>query len=308
MVPPIPEKEYSLRFTPDLVQYRRRELGRFLERISSDPQLSQSQAFYTFLTVESMSLVRDTAQESFSEPQVSSFFSNMLNSVTTLASTLVTEAQEVDPEFTRQSEYLEDLKEKLELFHRTNTEYLLRRERTIACSIKLATSLGELEEFERQKAQNLADNYGKLAETLLNVANLDQTLSTQEAELFGDSLRDQARFTSAPQRLLNGRTEALRQYQLSQMNKIAKEKAVEEAPEKVELGAELNKLEQLEEENKQIFERKTNLLKQELEKYKKIKFRELRFALREVARENIEFGEQSIAQWKDFQRFLNDTK
>eukprot|EP01126_Amoeba_proteus_P037649 TRINITY_DN3895_c0_g2_i1.p1 TRINITY_DN3895_c0_g2~~TRINITY_DN3895_c0_g2_i1.p1 ORF type:complete len:376 (+),score=87.01 TRINITY_DN3895_c0_g2_i1:69-1196(+) len=308
LVPTIPEKEYSLRFTPDIVQYRRREFGRFLERISSDHRLSQSQSFYMFLTADSMFFVRDSTVQKSPEPQISSFFSNVLNSVASLTSTLTTEIQEVDPQFVEYDVYLEELKDKFEFFHQINAEYVRIRDESIACSIQLATSVEILEEFEEQTSPSLAEKYGKLAETLLNVAKLDQILSRQETELLGDSLRDQGRFTSAPQRLLNGRMEVMRQYQLAQRDTTEKEIEKLQYPTNQDLVAELKKLKSLEEEKKQIFEKKSIQLKEELEVYKKLKFGELRFVLREVARENIECGEQSVAQWKEFQQFLKETE
>jgi len=224
-----------------------------------------------------------------------------------MATNLTTDPLEIDTSFTQKQLYLEDLKNKLDVLHKSMTEYLARREDSITAAIKLANSVGVLEDFERQKAQTLSCHYGKLSEVMLSIAKLDQTMAKHELEMFGDALRDQGRYTDAPKRLLDCRLEALKQYQLAQANKAAKQEKSDSGS-TAETAIELKKAVDEEAEKKRNYEDLTTKIKEQLNLYRDFKSHNLRLALRELARENIEFGEQSIALWKDLGRTIAEVE
>jgi len=49
LIPPIPEKGLINRFSPEFVEYRRKELERFMKRITNHHTLKEDEALITFI-------------------------------------------------------------------------------------------------------------------------------------------------------------------------------------------------------------------------------------------------------------------
>jgi len=56
LIPPLPEKVIFDRFSPEIVEYRRKELERFLKRVLSHAYLGKSQHVKTFLTANEITM------------------------------------------------------------------------------------------------------------------------------------------------------------------------------------------------------------------------------------------------------------
>jgi len=282
-------------------------LGRFLTRLVTHPDLKLSKSLDVFLTAtrDEFNASRDTpAQEKSGSSSSSSFFNNVLSSVTSLATSLTTTVQEVDRSFTDQQFYIETLQEKLEiLLDAVGRDKELKTE-LANNTVELARAVESLEKQEKKKSQRLAEYFSKLSETLSATSALENTLFKNEEEKVEDIFKEQTRFTSSALRILEHRQDILKQYQIAQNTTKAKQDKVAGTDTE---ALELAKAQEHEEELKVQFEAVSSNVKEQLGVFKDIKSKEFRLALLAMAKENIEYGEQSIALWKDMGRALESS-
>jgi len=93
-------------------------------------------------------------------------------------------------------------------------------------------------------------------------------------------------------------------YQIAQQN--LSNKAINTSTEK--LALEKQEAEQKVASEKEKFEDFTKKVKDQVEDYKNEKSKLMRWALRELVRENIEYGEQVISSWKELGTMIENMK
>jgi len=150
-----------------------------------------------------------------------------------------------------------------------------------------------MEKFEGVHKESATQLYfGQLSETCQSITELDQTVVKNETMMFEDAVTDHKRLSEGAKRLLVNRKELLGQHQQAQAD-VAKGQA-EATDREAEKKKELDDL-SLE-------------IKTQLEGFKANKSHEMRWALRELVRENIEYGQQLLSLWKDMDRQLDKTE
>jgi len=294
-------------------------LGRFLSRLITHPELCHSKSIDSFLSATDEEFTAIKAANPIAEAQegstqsapaqgasaqgaaaaaaASAFFSSVLSTVSNMATSLTTDLQEVDGSFTEKEIYLEDLRERLTILLGATTHNTQLNTQQVEQSVNFAKELDNAESYERKTAPEVSENLAKLKDVELAVADLYQKLVQNQVEMFEDALKDQIAYTQSVDRLLKNRQEALKQYQLA----IATSRAKQEKS----TADELIKAQEHEQHSKEQFEELSEKVKSQLELYRANKSRSVRLALRELARENIEYGEQSIAMWKDYAKSVN---
>jgi len=294
LVPPIPTKDALGRFTKEVVLYRRREFNRFLKRVVHHPSISKSKNVDAFLNLTEEEFAKFIAPEKAATERASSFFSSVFTSVSTLATTLTTDVQETDPWFSTQDSYLQDLNRDFSALRiATNANTKIKAD-LIQTLKGLSDGCCAMEKFEGvHKQQSTSLYFGKLSEVCQSVGDLDETVVKNETEFFEDAVTDHHRLTVAAQRLLTNRKQAQAFYQDAQAQTA--KGSDPEAPTK-------------EAEKKQTFDTYTANSKEQLENFHANKSKEMRWALRELVRENIEYGEQMLATWKEMERQLDKTE
>jgi len=203
--------------------------------------------------------------------------------------------QETDPWFTTQEQYVDDLiRDFGNLQSRTNANTRVKSE-NIQTLRELSDACCAMEKFEGINKQNSTSLYfGKLSEVTQSIAELDITVSRNETEMFEESVTDHARLSQAGKRILSNRKDVLAQYRQAEAD------AVKLASDPEAKNRESEKKDQLDATSKEV--------KTQLEAFKQNKSHEMRWALRELVRENIEYGEQMLALWKEMDRQLDKTE
>jgi len=124
IIPPLPEKTIFDRFSPEFVEYRRKELERFLKRTLVNPELSQSPSLRTFLTANEATMEVERAKPKVEAPtptklkEEKSFFASFTATLTSAASAVTgpsVELKETDPFFEAQKVYLTNLDQQLQV-------------------------------------------------------------------------------------------------------------------------------------------------------------------------------------------------
>jgi len=279
LIPPIPEKQIIHRLASTFVEYRRKELERFLHRVLSHPKLSKSQFLSPFLTASETGMSeqrgvkfqRKTAQE---EGQVSAFFGWAAQKIGT-ATGQSEPTKEVDSSFDDLKTYVVGLNEQLVAFEAQVALNINKKKELDVTLVDFSLSAGELSRTEKSQDPLLAEFWGKLSESLKKMSALNAELSQNETNKFDDVLKDYVRLTEAGKFLLENRFELLGKLQIAQ----AKNSATVS-----ELQAELKSI--------------SENVQQELETFKATKTDEIRASLREIVRINMEHQQQVVNLWK----------
>lgn len=290
LIPPIPSKDALGRFTKGVVQYRRREFNRFLDRIIHHETLSQSKNVHAFLHLSEGEFQKFVDPEKPAAEKASSFFSNFVSTVSAVATSLTVDVIEIDPWFSAQEQYLTTLEEELTALKAgTNANTRVKSE-LVGTLRALADGCCEVEKFEGINDQKSTSLYfGKMSEICQAIADLDETVVKNETEFFEDAVTDKLRLTVAAKRLLDNRSKLLGEYQ--------------EAAKAADPEAKTR-----EQQKKQELDDLSVNVRTQIEGFKAAKSHEMRFALRELVRENIEHGEQMVALWKDMSKHLDQTE
>jgi len=293
LVPPIPEKDALFRFDPDVIGYRKRELNRFLGRLTRNPIFMNEKATEVFLygTEKDMSAIMTEV-----DPTQGGFFASMVLSVTGLAKELTTDMPLTVPVeedwFAIQENYLQDAGDYFNYVKRcVNANVQLKKEKQLS----QISVVNQIQSDDWQDIVNKNDDhdsiyYDKFAEVLGQIVDLNQKMIVNETEMFEDAAMDQHRLAFAARRLILNRQNAKLKYRVSK-NNISKNYTG-------------RALEEKKNEEKKKFKETSETVKSQVEQYEKEKFIVCRDALRELARENIEYGQQTIALWKELRATL----
>jgi len=159
----------------------------------------------------------------------------------------------------------------------------------------LAEQIHIMSGLEQDRDKVVAHYYNLYHDILLQKSALDQTVVKNQMSMFDDAVSDQQRLSVSAKKLLQNRLDALLKYQITQ-----------EAHSKADQGASTEKLaleqketEEKEKLEKQNFDEMNQKVRDQIEQYNVEKSKLMRWALRELVRENIEHGEQMISLWKE---------
>lgn len=302
LIPPIPEKDALARFQSSVLNYRKREFNRFLARITIHPVLSKSNTVELFLTATEAELAQTQAAESTLQTVQNSFsnplgaFNSVFQTVTKVGQQIINEVDEVDEWYSVQKEYLDGLDKGLSQAKKDSTYLNSTKTDQIGTSLAVAEKLRMLAELENERESKMAKILTVYQDFLAQKTLLDETLVKNQALMFEDSVTDQQRLSVASKTLLDNRLDVLLNYQIAQHD-LSKAANLNASTEK--LALEKKEAEEKEAAEKEKFDDITVKVKQQVEDYKSEKSKLMRWALRELVRENIEYGEQAISVWKE---------
>jgi len=178
------------------------------------------------------------------------------------------------------------------------------RSEQIESQLRVADQLRHLADIENEFDKRIAKYATLYSEFLSQKTVLDENLVNNQTYLFEDSVTDQQRLSVSTKKLLENRLDLLLNYQIAQQNLSSKANA--NSTEK--LALEKQEDEQKLQNAKEKFEDMTIKVKNQVEDYKLEKSKLMRWALRELVRENIEYGEQVISSWKELGNIIETVK
>jgi len=308
IIPPLPEKTIFDRFAPEFVEYRRKELERFLKRVLAHPELCQSPALNMFLTYNEIALEvernkpLDSPVAPIAKKEEKSFFA----SFTALASAVTgpsVELKETDPFFEAQKVYLTNLDQQLQVMVERSDVNTKKKQELITSLADFAHAASLAAGFEFGHDDGLASFWEKLSQILNQMSTLTNELVRGETDLFENQIKDYIRIVGACKDLMENRNILLLAYQTNKTTlnfKTEKNK-----------GQKNLEIEQLTQETKDS-EVKCNDLsssaKSELETFKTRKGQDLRKAIRELVRLNINHQLRVVNLWKELLGELEEIK
>jgi hypothetical protein len=301
LTPPLPEKSILDRFADEFIDYRRRELERFLRRILQSPILSESKALKMFLneTEEEMermvssgaNLVADEKGE-----EKPNRFLSMFNSVTSTVTSRVTElvsgappTQDPTPWFEAQSGYVNSLGQQLYVVQTRSEAHIIKTREMIATLADFGHAAALLSSSEQEQDAELSKHWTKLSQILDQMSELAKEVSQTQTEVFEDAVKDYVRVVSAVKEIMDVRLQALAKVTAAQ--KEAATVGDEESKKKEQLAI-------------ADFKRISKRVKVELQSFREAKGVELRDALLALVKANMDYQLRVADLWKELLRDL----
>lgn len=290
LAPPLPEKTVLDRFAPEFIEYRRKELQRFLKRVLGHPVLSQAKVVTMFLTApeDQLSILqKEAAPKSQQKRSLMSYFSSAAEKLTSLAGNAPVE---VTKWFDSEKGYMHDLSQHLFAAEtRVSTTNLKMRELVTALSefSHAANLLGTAENHHDDAFGGL---WRKLSEILSEMSIISFEVAKNSEVGFEDALKDYRRLTEAAQELLEHRDVVLLDWQNAQLD--SKEKAKKGSAQQIE------ECRKKEAQAKAEYKRVSKKVKMELKAFQDTKKEELTGALRLLTKANMDYHLQMASLWK----------
>jgi hypothetical protein len=306
LTPPLPEKSLLDRFADEFVEYRRRELERFLRRVLENPILSESPSLKRFLTETEEEMERLVAagtinphaedkKEEATTTRFLSMFSSVTEKVTNRVSELVTgeksTPQDPTPWFESQTGYVNSLGGQLSIMQTRSEAHIIKTREMIATLADFGHAAALLASAEQEQDGELSKHWTKLSQILDQMSELAKEVAQTQTEVFEDAVKDYVRVVSAVKEILDVRTDALSKVALAQ--KEAQTKGDEESKKKETASI-------------QEFKRISKRVKVELQSFRETKGHEMRDAMRALVKANMDYQLRIADLWKELLRDLED--
>jgi sorting nexin-1/2 len=309
IIPPLPEKAIFDRFSPEFVEYRRKELERFLKRTLAHPELKHSPSLRTFLTASESAIDAERAKPRADPPpptkpkEEKSFFASFTASITSAVTGPSVELKEIDPFFENQKVYLANLDQQLQVLVQRSNANTKKRQELVATLTDFAHAASLAAGFEVGQDDGLASFWEKLSEILNQMSLLTDELVRGETDLFEDQIKDYIRIVQSCKDLMENRNALLLSLQTSKATLQQKTEKL-----KGQKNTEIIEAQEATNENEQKFNTLSANAKAELDTFKIKKGHDLRKAIRELVRMNINHQLRVVNLWKELLSELEEIK
>lgn len=313
LVPPLPEKSLFARFSEGLIEYRKRELERFLKRVTSHPKLSVSNELKVFLeaTEDELTSVREQkpapATTSKAASSSSTFggwsFGSFLKPLGLGAA-----VTECDNWFTTQLESVNHMEEAYGKMFSAAEARVKKFQELAAVHEQFSEACQGVKECELESNKELSDCFQQLADMSMQAQVFANDLSSSENVNFQDAMKDYLRVFAAVKRILQYRTTKLGEYQDAERNLAAKkanQEKQQDANMKQQAANEVVEAENQLEESRREYETVTEIVREELERFNDVMTREMRETLSQLVQSNMSYELRVNDLWKKFLLELN---
>jgi len=306
LIPPIPEKSITEKFSPEFIEFRRRELEKFLKRVVAHPVLVTSQHLQIFLEAP------DSAMQ---EAKVTHQTGGLLNSVTNFFGVKVMNslapAIEVDMWFDGKTRYIANLESSLLHLANSINSSIFKTCELYDIHTDTAAGMTMLSNCETESNRGLADSLSKLSEVFAQMTALDREYASATKISFEDCLRDYLRLIGSVKVMMSQRLERLAAYQDVISNSKAKKDRLEKIRREggqvpVALNHEIERLETMLEREREAYETISKSCRGELERFEQAKAKEIQQAITMLVQSSLTFQLRAVDLWKSFLRNLPD--
>jgi sorting nexin-1/2 len=298
ILPPIPEKNALSRFNEDFIEFRRRELEKFLRRVGAHPGLQTSEDLQTFLEAS-----EDTIA-SLQGKKPGDFFASFKDVGSKLQKLQFLNQQDSDQWFESKKQSLITQEAQLKGLMKA-TEKLVNRRRDMATTFAEfgieANNVGNAE--PNPQLGNAFRKLGTVGERL-NELNTDQ--SNHEVVLFEQKIEDYCRIIENGKEVLNNRAAAWQDWQLAQKNLDGKQASLAKArggkgnDKKVaQLEAEVSDAQRKVDEAKENFDSISRIARQEFDRFDEEKLLDFKRSLLMLLETEIQFEQKSLQLWEN---------
>lgn len=304
-IPPIPEKEFNpmSKFADEFLDYRARELERFLKRVSAHPKLSVASCVGSFFNadVEEFRQLQQEEPKATVATQVFSFFSTKFNAAASASlPDVFGNAVEVDVWFESKREYVEALSTQLTELAAASNDLVARHAQMKQSYSAMATALSSLSKTEMDSDKIIADSFERVSTVNLELQLLEGELSYSARVHWAERLQDYQRVVESIKDMLNRRLESLAAYQAASKSLNSKKEALVKATgSKIpQLEAEVSKAEEKEADAKEVFDLRSASCKQELEAFERTKSNEMKLLIQRLAQMHMNHELRVLDLWK----------
>jgi len=308
IVPPLPDKAIfqtnkisGNRFSQTFLEYRRRELERFLTRVVSHPSLCTSKYLQLFLETQDSSKFVEVIQE---EKPASSgrFFSSIISKATAVTGFGSTVGTEVDSWFSEKSAFISNIKLRLDTLISTSQQVTQLHYDSVTTHMHFMDALKAMGTCEAGNNPTLSLEFTRLSEIMAQLQICEHELADNSSREFVDMLNDYSRIISNVQKVLEWRLMKLGDFQLAEKDYEQKHQKSVAKPgdSKLQAAAEAAHLKIA--ETKEIFDCASELVKAEIIRFEATKSQEIHNAIIQFAHCNLNREICMLDLWKKFAR------
>jgi sorting nexin-1/2 len=310
LIPPLPEKALLNRFNAEFLEFRRRELERFLHRISVHPVLSHSPELHKFL--ESTEPLSDTPKSPPTKKEgggsSSGLFSFLGTSIESISSNFGAQS-EPDQWFDAKKNYFNSLESHLTALAKATSQITKKRKELSQCWSEFGLASSLLASSEADQDQWLSNSFNRIHDITSQVTALDEKVADDQTAFFEDNIRDYIRVLGSVKEMLAVRGEKLFAYQnATKQLEMKKEKLDKAKPASIKSEKEIEEAEKRMEDAKEEFNKISEVCKSELQRFEATKLQDIKSLLIKLTQININHDLLVIDQWKGLLQHLLDNK
>jgi len=300
IIPPLPEKSITDRFSPDFMEFRRRELEKFLKRTVSHPLLSGSSHLQTFLEAHDSEM-----QEAKISQQSSGFMTQMSNFFGVKVMNSLAPAIEIDMWFDGKTRYINSLEVQLISLANSISANVFKTCELSEIAQDIAATTSMLSHGEIDSDKDLSDSAQRLSEVNSQLMALHREYALSIKISFEDTLRDYIRVIGSVKTMLGYRLEKLASYQDALASLKSKKDRLEKIKREggqvpVALNHEIERIETTMERERETFESVSKSCRTELERFEKTKSREIHQAIFSFVQASLNCQLRATDLWKSF--------
>ncbi|KAL1500085.1 hypothetical protein AB1Y20_012759 [Prymnesium parvum] len=246
IVPALPEKQdlknASLKYTgvgmsAELLEQRRAQLQRFMQRVAAHPLLHSAQDLQTFLEASDVQLESWKESTKLKAPALLSTVADVKQGAYSSASRLSSYFTSDGPPSSfepvsdvplmQMANYSSALQTQVQAVHKNSKNYIERHNSLSSSMTSLGLALTQLANCEGDASTSLAEGLSQMGVTVDRVASLYNEQAAREKATFDDPLKDYVRLLSACKQAINCRDAALRAYNNARATAAAKKDKLE---------------------------------------------------------------------------------
>jgi hypothetical protein len=284
-------------------------LERFLKRILNQPLFLANEDLRTFLEASEAVLAQaktaKTASATQTEAKPKSFFSGLMDKVTSVQNSLGT-ANEVDEWFDQQRRYWQTIENNIGLLLSRSTAISKRHRELGQNWMEMSQIASTLAGNESPTDELLSTYYQKLAEIVTQLSGLEQELADNQSNFFEDSIKDWIRVINSAHEVMDNRQQDLLLYQNATKSRESKQEKLNKNPANANAQQELNDAEARETTCRNQFELISKTAREELDGLLKVKSQELAVAVRRLVQNSMNYHLSAASLWKEILSSIED--
>jgi len=277
IIPPVPEKVIVNKTATDTVEYRRRELEKFLKRVLRHEKLNKSQYLKSFLIATEQDMVAHRSLKHV-RPKIEeekSFFSSSLSFITSVTGQ-ADPVKEIDLEFDENKDYVNGILTQFEVLQAKANSDIEKTKELVNTLAEFSHAAELMSKCESSQDATMASFWTKLSQILIRMSELNDALSKNETLSLDNTLKDYIRISSAAKVTLENRVDILTKLQDAQKRNASSVTALDKELKSISVN-----------------------VKEEMTCFKQKKSKDIRNALRALVAINIEHEQKVVALWKE---------
>eukprot|EP01113_Clastostelium_recurvatum_P043972 TRINITY_DN735_c0_g1_i3.p1 TRINITY_DN735_c0_g1~~TRINITY_DN735_c0_g1_i3.p1 ORF type:complete len:558 (+),score=127.81 TRINITY_DN735_c0_g1_i3:41-1675(+) len=320
LVPPVPDKGIISRFSPEFIEFRRKELDKFLNRVARHPRLYLNPAFRAFLESDEQTFAQVKSQSKAKvkpaevpqdakqpeQPKKSGMsFSSIFGNISSLTSATISGVKEVDPWIEARKLYLTQLEAQLVNLGKFASALTRKKRETAMAFNDFAAAASLLAHCEADQDPASSGLFTRLQQISDSRHDLNVEVAKKEETCFEDAIRDYLRMLQAVKDMLADRADVLMDYsnatrqlegkkeRFDKMQKSGKGKTAD-------LEREIEEATRIEQELKRQFEEVSARCREELALFDRTRQWEMRRVIKALAQANLEHSLLTADLYKNF--------